>query len=317
MSENNINLKISNEPESIEQILAAAATAAAAPAKIFSEIDWTTDHEGILVDWADKAMCYRWLHIKSNGRYSRLNAWFTIPVIIMSTLTGTANFAQDKIPSAYASYASMGIGAINIFSGILTTIQQFLKIGELNEAHRASGIAWGKFYRNVKVELAKSPIERTPVLQLLKASKEEFDRLMETSPSISDNIVNQFSNTFSGGKIQFNKNGIAKPLSRKQTIFAELNKPEICDTIESAAMGVYKAKSTEVSVSQDNILIYNAVKKSIDLKKKQQIEQFIEKFEKDKKRSPTQEEIITNLDSIISSDSIQTMMQLYNSDEIV
>ena len=82
-------------------------------------------------------------------------------------------------------------------------------------------------------------------------------------------------------------------------------------------MRVYKAISTELSVSQDNILIYNAVKKSIDLKKKQQIEQFIEKFEKDKKRSPTQEEIITNLDSIISSDSIQTMMQLYNSDEIV
>ena len=60
--------------------------------------------------------------------------WFTIPVIIMST-TGTANFAQERLPEDYRSYAAMGIGAVNIFAGILTTIAQFLKIGELNEAH--------------------------------------------------------------------------------------------------------------------------------------------------------------------------------------
>ena len=27
-----------------------------------SKTDWTPDHETILVEWADKAMCYRWLH---------------------------------------------------------------------------------------------------------------------------------------------------------------------------------------------------------------------------------------------------------------
>ena len=27
-------------------------------------VEWTPDHEGILVEWADKAMCYRWLHSK-------------------------------------------------------------------------------------------------------------------------------------------------------------------------------------------------------------------------------------------------------------
>ena len=51
-----------------------------------NNIFWTSDHENILVDWADKAMCYKWLHSKSNIKYSRLNSWFTIPVIIMSTL---------------------------------------------------------------------------------------------------------------------------------------------------------------------------------------------------------------------------------------
>ena len=44
----------------------------------------------------------------------------------------------------------MVIGSINIFAGI-TTIQQFLKIGELNEAHRAAYIAWINFIEILKL----------------------------------------------------------------------------------------------------------------------------------------------------------------------
>ena len=44
----------------------------------------------------------------------------------MSTLTGTANFAQERIPEIYRGWYSIIIGSINIFAGILTTIQQFL-----------------------------------------------------------------------------------------------------------------------------------------------------------------------------------------------
>ena len=150
--------------------------------KTIPYIEWAEDHENILVDWADKALCYKWLHNKSHNEYSTKNTWFTIPVIIMSTLTGTANFAQDRIPAEYLSAATMAIGAVNLIAGILTTIQQFLKITELNESHRVSSIAWGKFYRNIKIEISKSPVERTPVVQLLKHAKEEFDRLIETSP---------------------------------------------------------------------------------------------------------------------------------------
>ena len=107
-------------------------------------VKWTKDHEKILIDWADKAMCYRWLHSKSNYKLSKINTYFTIPVIVMSTITGTANFAADRVPEDYRGYYSMIIGGVNIFAGIITTIQQFLKIGELNEAHRVSSIILGQ-----------------------------------------------------------------------------------------------------------------------------------------------------------------------------
>jgi hypothetical protein len=177
---------------------------------------WTIEHEAILIEWADKAMCYRWLHSRANMLYSTLNAWYTIPVIVISTLTGTANFAQDRVPLEYQSYFVMVVGGFNILAGIITTIQQFLKITQLNEAHRVSGIAWDKFYRNVKIELAKHPNERTPVTQMIKLCKEEFDRLMETSPVIPDKIVESFKSHF-----------------QNSDNYLKIVKPEICDVLVS------------------------------------------------------------------------------------
>ena len=65
-----------------------------------SLVTWKVEHEKILIEWADKAMCYSWLHSKSYNLYKILDMWFTVPVIIISTITGTANFAQDRIPMA-------------------------------------------------------------------------------------------------------------------------------------------------------------------------------------------------------------------------
>ena len=177
---------------------------------------WTVEHESILIEWADKAMCYRWLHSRANMLYSTLNAWYTIPVIVISTLTGTANFAQERVPLEYQNYYVMIVGGFNILAGIITTIQQFLKITQLNEAHRVSGIAWDKFYRNVKIELAKHPSERIPVTQMIKLCKEEFDRLMETSPVIPDKIVESFKKHF-----------------KNSDNYVKIVKPEICDVLVS------------------------------------------------------------------------------------
>ena len=55
--------------------------------KSMKDMKWQPQHTKILIDWADKAMCYRWLHTKCTHKYTLANAWFTIPVIIISTLT--------------------------------------------------------------------------------------------------------------------------------------------------------------------------------------------------------------------------------------
>jgi hypothetical protein len=262
----------------------------------FKEIEWKNEHEKILVDWADKGMCYRWLHSKSHQVYSSQNAWYTIPVIIMSTLTGTANFAQERFPESIKLYAPMMIGAVNIFAGILTTIQQFLKIAELNEAHRVAGIAWDKFYRNIKVELAKCPEERIHVGQMLKISKEEFDRLMETCPAISDKIVAQFEEAFS------DRNGTTEEAIQRHKNFSEVSKPEICDELISTENYRYKRVITNASEIAAKASVAESVKRKQKIlsKLEDQVRDFIKEFASFHNRNPLRDEIIENMQDKMS-----------------
>ena len=181
------------------------------------KIVWSPDNETILVEWCDIAQCYKWLNFRSHTRLASQQAWFTIPAIILSTITGTASFAQETFPPNIKEYAPALIGTINILVGILTTIQQYLKVSEKNEAHRVSSIAWDKFARNVRIELAKKPEERDKAGHFIKSCRQEFDRLMETSPSIDNNIVKEFKHKF-----------------KDKPGFDKVKKPDICDTITSA-----------------------------------------------------------------------------------
>jgi hypothetical protein len=256
-----------------------------------NNIEWTTEHELILVEWADKAMCYRWLHSRSNALYSSLNAWYTIPVIVISTLTGTANFAQERVPVNYQNYFVMIVGAFNILAGIITTIQQFLKITQLNEAHRVSCIAWDKFYRNIKIELAKHPDERMNVTQMIKISKEEFDRLMETSPTIPNKIIQQF-------KFEF------KHLDEIEDI-PKIIKPEICDSLVSTELS-RNPWSSEENKSKKAIQLLSKEKQNIDI-----ICNFKRTFFDINNREALESEIIDNLkDKIELSILLKTIEQI-------
>ena len=166
---------------------------------------WTPEQEKILAEWAEKAACYRWLHNKSEKQYRCRNYSFTIPVIILSTLTGTANFAMDSfIPEERKKMAMGVIGSINIFAGILSTLQNFLRYAELMEGHRSSGVSWSKFSRNISVELALDQRRRKPAGDFLKICRAEFDRLVEQSPPVDQKIINWFDR-------QFKDNDIIRP----------------------------------------------------------------------------------------------------------
>jgi hypothetical protein len=201
------------------------------PKNATKNIKWSPENELIMVEWCDIAQCYKWLHSKCHRKLANRQAWFTIPAIALSTISGTASFAQASLPPEIQVYAPMAIGTINILIGISTTIQQYLKISELNESHRISAISWDKFARNIRIELAKDPNERMDAGQFLKICRAEFDRLMETSPSIDERTVQEFNEAFQG--VETAKQKKEQEILQQQR-FYELRKPDICNIIVSA-----------------------------------------------------------------------------------
>lgn len=189
---------------------------------------WTKQQEALMAEWADKAGCYRWLHDRCEKKFSKHNMFITIPVIILSTLTGTANFAIDGFVPAgddqLKKYVQAAIGGVSIFAGILTTLGNFLRFAQGSESHRVAGIAWGKFQRQIAVELAIAPNDRLDCMDFLKICRAELDRLIEQSPPIPDDVIAEFKKEFEDKK--------------------DVKKPEICDGMEHTV--VFKDTSLQL-----------------------------------------------------------------------
>lgn len=158
---------------------------------------WHRQHEKVLRNWGESAACYRYMHFKSHILFKRLSMRMTLPIIVISTLTGTANFAQETFPVSIRAYVPAMIGAMNLFAAILTTVLQFLKVNELMESHRVSSVHYGKLARNIRLELTLPITERThDGCNMVEISKGEYDRLIEQSPPVPSSIINKFEKQF-------------------------------------------------------------------------------------------------------------------------
>ena len=196
--------------------------------------DWSTEIEELLSEWGEVSQCYAYLHNYSQRKYKRKYHHLQIPIIILSTLTGTANFATDSyVPDGYKHGFSAGVGSLNIFCGILGTLLSFLRYSEIYEGHRISALAWSKLSRAIEIELSLQDIKRKPCRDFLKICRAEYDNLLESAPSVDLDIIADFNKKF-GEK------------------YPNVRKPVICNGLK--AITPYKIdalKEVEVEVEEE------------------------------------------------------------------
>jgi len=195
---------------------------------------WTREQEELLASWSERASGYRWLHSRSEKLYRCRNYTFTIPVIILSTLTGTANFAMDSfVPEENKQMAMACVGGVNIFAGVLSTLQNFLRYAELMESHRVSEVSWSKLSRDIAVELTLEPKMRKPAFDFLNVCRAEYDRLIEQSPPIDDNIIKRYKGEFNKLEPDFNHPHVCNGL-HKCRIFEPNENDKKANTVAEA-----------------------------------------------------------------------------------
>jgi len=202
---------------------------------------WKKTDENLLEEWADHGKSFRWMHEQSRLKFWKKNIQFQIPVIILSTLTGAANFAQERVDPAYQGYYAIVVGFFNIIAGIIATIQTFLKVSESLEGHRVASVAWGKYYHNVKTELQKEPEDREDVVDFMKYAKMEYEKLVEQSPPIPQAIVDRL-------KANINKSDVHVHLPPNAGVFEkiEIGKQGIRMVPESTIMQVVNKEKSNM-----------------------------------------------------------------------
>jgi hypothetical protein len=208
--------------------------------EIKQDSGWIEEHDRMISEWSDIAMCYRWLHDRSERRYSFLEHFMAIPVIILSTLTGTANFGiQSFIGSnnEYQKYANAVVGGVSILAGILATLNNFFKFAQLSESHRIASIGWSKFHRQLSTEVAIHPSSRMEFQDFLKICRVNLDRLIEQSPGIPRSILKDFENHF--GKIR------------------DIKKPDICNDLQHTPIFSDTEQHMRQLASDASLTLYN------------------------------------------------------------
>jgi len=158
---------------------------------------WHPQQEKILKSWGEAAACYRYMHYQAYCSYKKLSMKFTIPLIIVSTVTGTANFAQETFPPTVQPFVPSAIGGLNLITAIATTIMQFLKINELMEGHRVASVQYGKLSRTIRLELTLPLSERIQDgTTMVENCRNEYDRLIEQSPNVPKQTIDEFEREF-------------------------------------------------------------------------------------------------------------------------
>jgi hypothetical protein len=159
------------------------------------EITYNSALEKLIGEEAERCSGLSWLHNRSETHFSIRNSWIALPTIILSTVVGFLSGTSSSIFSNPTS-ASVGIGSVSLFTGVISTIGTFYGFAKRAEGHRIASIQYSKLGRFLSIELTLPKTERIAAKDVLKITKDSIERLLETSPAVPENIIRQYKELF-------------------------------------------------------------------------------------------------------------------------
>ena len=159
------------------------------------DITYNSALEKLIAEEAERCSGFSWLHNKAEAHYSIRNTCIALPTIVLSTLVGFLSGTSTSLFSNPMT-ASVGIGAVSLFTGVISTIGTFFGFAKRTEAHRIAAIQYSKLGRFLSIELTLPKSERIAAKDVLKITKDSIERLLETSPAIPDSIIKEYKETF-------------------------------------------------------------------------------------------------------------------------
>ena len=195
------------------------------------DIHWNAQLEDLIAAEAEACRGYAWIHLKAESKYAKLNNYITIPVIVLSTLAGTASVGSSSLFAGDVQSSSIGIGMVSILVGILNTIQSYFAFSRKAEAHRISHLTYSKLFSNIRVELSLPRDERQEPQLVLKSLRDSMERLAETTPTPPQEILDAFNKQFKDEDKSINRptetNGLKKIVVYRDNPLRQIRTPRV------------------------------------------------------------------------------------------
>lgn len=160
------------------------------------EIHWSQPLEELVASEGEKARGLAWINQKAETYYAHRANAIAIPVIILSTLAGTASVGSSSLFQGDTQISSVVIGLVSIGVGILNTISSYFSWARKAEAHRIAYLQYSKLFSIIRVEMSLPRSERQNADQLLQSIRQQMERLAETTPSPPPTILDEFNKHF-------------------------------------------------------------------------------------------------------------------------
>jgi hypothetical protein len=160
-----------------------------------NEITWNDSLETLVAEEAEKCGGLSWLHTECEKYFSNYTNWIALPVIILSTVNGFMSGSSQTI-FTNAQVASIGLGVLSLFTGVLSTVGSYFAWAKRTEAHRISAIQYQKISKFLTIELSLPKSERVAARDILKITRDQIERLLEISPAVPDSILHKYKDKF-------------------------------------------------------------------------------------------------------------------------
>lgn len=159
------------------------------------DVSWNVRLEEYFSSSGEKAHCLSVMHKQAEALYSRRRNFIDLPVIIGSAAIGFLNAGSTSMfNDPQASSVALGIGSLVV--SVLQTINTYFNWAKKAEGHRISAIQYSKLYRFLSIEMSLPRGERMSPTDLLKQTRDTYDRLQEVSPLLPPEVIKDFKLMF-------------------------------------------------------------------------------------------------------------------------
>lgn len=158
-------------------------------------VSWTDRLEEYFASSAEKAHCLTVLHKQSEALYSGRKTFIELPVIVGSAVIGFLNAGSTTMFDD-PRIASIALGVGSLVVSVLQTINTYFSWSKRAEGHRIASIQYSRLFRFLSIEMSLPRGERLPPSDLLKQTKDTYDRLQEISPLLPAGILREFKSKY-------------------------------------------------------------------------------------------------------------------------